>query len=368
MTIGIFSVLLLFSLFSNGLTIKIDIYQYFFIGALLYITSKLLQDIPTMILPYQSILFGVYNIHKIKLLIMLKSIALSFILFCLINLLYLDISDLEKNRILILLLFNFCVNLLCFIKTQIKNQNTFKILSILSISSGYYFNNLLLAMAILIIVFVIFLRIRVLRYETILPYYYSLGVISQGIFDKSPHLLRAGQNTITVGKIESKLYLMEKNYEDIIKFEFSKEISRILYNHKKIINVSLVNLVLGIICAVYTYPKFVYSIALIIMLFLMDSILTSLNKEERIIKDSGFYLPFSLMQLIKSKYLSHLFIIFIPFLSSAFIYSRINFLLYLIFIIVIPIKNIILNYSTKKIIKWLSYLIDSIFVTLLFLF
>lgn len=366
--IGIFSVLLLFSLLENDLTIKIEIYQYIFIGALLYITSKLLQDIPTMILPYQSILFGVYNIHKIKLLIILKSTALSMMLFFVFNLLSMEISDIERTRILILLLFNFCVNLLCFIKTQIKNQNVFKIISILIISCGYYINNLLLAIAVLIIVFMIFLRIRFLRYESILPYYYSLGVISQGIFDKSSHLVREGQNTIAIGKTESKLYLMEKYYEGIAKFEFSKEISRILYNHKKILNVSLINLVIGLVCAVYTYPKFVYSIALIIMLFLMDAILTSLNKEERNIKDSGFYLPFSLIQLVKAKYFPHLLIILPSFLSSAFIFSRINILLYLIFIIVIPFKNIILNYSSKKIIKWLSYLIDSIFVTLLFLY
>lgn len=365
--IGVFLVLLLFSLFENGITIKIQIYQYIFIGALLYIISKLLQDFPTMILPYQSILYGVYNIHKIKLLIMLKSIALSLVLFFLLNLLSLEISSIERTRILILLLFNFCANLLCFIKTQIKNQNVFKAISILIISSGYYINNLLLAAAALFIVILAFLRIRFLRYENILPFYYSLGVISQGIFDKSAHLVREGQNTISIGNTESKLYLMEKYYEGIAKFEFSKEISRILYNYKKILNCSLINLVIGVVCAVYDYPPFMYSIALIVMLFLMDTILTSLNKEERNIKDSGFYLPFSLMQLIKAKYFSHLVIIFVPFLSSAFIFSRINIILYLIFIIVIPLKNIILNYSTKKAAKWFCYLIDSTIVGLLFL-
>lgn len=342
-----FIVVALTSVFFLSLSVdiykSIDIKYYKFLPLIIfgYAMLKLFQEIPTMNINSQLIELKILKLWQLKLLIFIKSIAFSILIFILLINISIFTQKLLFKQIMVALIINIIVNLVCFLVYQVNYSNILKIAIISSCSVGYYLNSILLVGTLLLAISIIFFGVKYFKYDLILPYYNSVG-------------------NIIKSKSESSLDLMEKNYDNKRKFYYSKEISRILYYSKNWINLSLMNFLAVFMVFMYTERILISAIVLLATFYTTDNMLNLLNKSEATNRNKGFYFPYSTQEVLKQKYIVHLLIIFVPFLLPGIILlKRISFLTLLVCYLSLPVKNILVSFAENKALKWLSYLIDT---------
>ncbi|MHC1683861.1 MAG: hypothetical protein AB6733_13055 [Clostridiaceae bacterium] len=349
------TIVLLWSLIDLIKYISID---YYTMGFFIYCIAKLFQDMPIMVLPCQFFEFKILNHWQLKALMLVKSSALSLFIFTLMLVFPISFSETVQSQIISLLLINVIINLICFLKSQTKYSSTITVITLILISLSYYWKLALFLGVALILILMIFIRLKYFRYDEILPYYHSMGNIMEGLTNSNMDTVSKGQVALINSKSKSNFRFMEKYYGRAFSFNFYKEISRALYNYKRIINASLINFSIGLLSVTYNHPLWVNGAAMLIIVFISDNILTILNKPEAINKKKGFYFPYSLSEIIKQKYLVQLVIIFIPFLASVLILKNISIFIFLACLILLPMKNIINNFASKWYENWVAYGVD----------
>ncbi|MGF7400469.1 hypothetical protein PQ744_08710 [Thermoanaerobacterium thermosaccharolyticum] len=360
----------IFLVFSIEDLIKIAVDKYFpflSIAFFIYCIAKIFQDIPIMNIDYKLIKFKILSLWQLKTIIILKSVILSGVIFAFV----LNFSNILKKaefyQAIVLILINIVINFICFLKSQTNNVNILTIFTLLIVSLAYYINSILIISIYLVIIFYVFINKKYFKYDQLLPFYHSMAFLYEGLVNNDIETLSQGQMQLTKQKIESSFNFMEKYYDKGYWFEFYKEISRALYNYKRIVNVSLINFLITLLLLMYKHPILINSITMFSLVFITDSVLTLLNKPEAINKNKGFYFPYSLETIIKRKYFAHLCIILIPFISSLFILKYVSFFMLLISFLILPIKNILYNFGENFVTKCVVYCLESIILLVCFI-
>ncbi|OPJ55867.1 hypothetical protein [Alkalithermobacter paradoxus] len=352
-----------FLIFSMVDLIRTAIDNYFSIlslGFFIYCTAKIFQDIPIMNIDCKLIKFKVLRLWQLKTIIILKSVILSGVIFTFV----LNFSNMldrsEFYRAVLLVLINIVINFVCFFKSQTNNANVLTIFTLLVVSLSYYINSILIISIYLFTILYVFINKKYFKYDQLLPYYQSMAFLYEGLVNNDISTLSQGQMQLTKQKLKSSFNFMEKYYGNEYRFEFYKEISRAIYNYKRIVNVSLINFLITLLTLMYEHPIWINSVAMFSLVFITDSVLTLINKPEAINKNKGFYFPYSLKEIIKQKYFAHLCVILIPFISSLLILKYISFFVVIICFFILPIKNILYNFGEKFITKCFVYCLESI--------
>lgn len=363
-------VFLLFNLFSGTNLIKMAVTKYFSVLSLaffIYCIAKIFQNIPIMNIDCKLLDFKVLKFWQLKMIIILKSVVLSgFIVICI--LLFPNIvSKVLLHKIIVLILINIVINIICFLKSQTNYTNILTIGTLLIISSAYYFDSIALIAVYLLIAIYVFSSKKYFKYDDLLSYYHSMALLHQGLVNSKMDDLSRGQVQFTKQKIKSSFNFMEKYFDNDYWFGFYKEISRVLYNYKKIINASIINFLMILLVLMYEHPIWINGVAMLGLTFISDMVLTSLNEPEAVNISKGFYYPYSLSDIIKQKYFVHLCIISIPFLSGILIVKYVSFIILITCFLILPLKNILQSFSSKFVVKCVAYCLEGIISLLCFI-
>ena len=345
--------------------IDLEYIRYVPIVMYIYCVAKIMQDTPIMIIRPELIELKVLTITKFKSLVLIKSILVSIVAISLISLSNFILYGI-KETIIVLLLINAITNLACFFIYQVKYPNIFRLFIILSISMIYYLNSINIAIALTVALIAVIIKCRYIKYDSILPYYKSITRLSDSFLGEKVDSV-AQERTVINKKASSSLNIMERYYSSNKSFHFYKELSRIINNKKVLINGCLMSFVISILISLYGDNFIIKFIGVEVVLMVCDNILTTLNKAEANNKNSGFFLPYSMKDLIIQKYSIHLLVTVIYFFSGVLLVKYVNFYILGLSIILIPIKSILFSFSNDKITKIAAYLISIIIYSIVFL-
>lgn len=329
--------------------------ELIYIGLFIYSIAKLFQDIPVINLSYQLIEFRILKLWQLKSIILIKSIYSSIIV---LNVVYIFpdlINKINFYRLTILLLINVSSNIICFFLNQINKKNILRIVSLVFFTIVYYLNSMVLILAFLIVIIVKMIKLKYINYELMLPYSHALNNIFNSLVNGDFCGLAKAQEQVSKSKSYSEINLIEKYYDSKY-FSFFKEISRALYYNSKLINISVTNFIIGLTTNfINANSNLIYIALFICILYICDSFLSILNSSESINMKNGFYFPYELNEILNQKYIAHLCIVLIPLLSSFLILKHINLISFIICLLVLPVRNILNNFSTKKFEKYIGF-------------
>lgn len=340
-------------------------FSFFTLTIYIYCLMKIFQDAPIMNIDYQFFEFKILKLWQFKILIILKSTILSILTLIFIVIFKNTFTSFQLNQLIILALINILVNIICFLKTQTHHKDILVIATIFLVSLIYYLNLKILLTIIVFIIFYKFISMQFIKYDEIVPYYYSMAYLFQGLSENNLDTISIGQSKFIKSKIKNSPNLIEKYYDSNLGFEFYKEISRAMCNYKKIINISLINFIITSLLLIYKHPLWLNGVAMFVIIFMIDTILTYINKSEYVNMNKGFFIPYTIKDILIKKYFSHLCIIAIPFISSIFIIKYINFFTFILCILIVPIKNILYNFSKTFSTKLISYVLESLILFLI---
>lgn len=333
----------------------------------IYCIIKTFQSIPTINIDYNLLNFKVLKLWQLKILIILKCIFLSNILFFITIIKLTNILDEQFiHKIVTLLLINIFVNFICFLKHQFKYKTVINIMGIALSSIVYYCDFQIIIVVCIVLVLIYFISMKNFKYDRIMPYYKSMLCIHEGLGSNDMDMLSGGQSMIARRKAKNTVSLLETKYCIGKNFEFYKEITIAFNNYSIIVNCSLINFVISILSIMNSDITIVKSIALIGITIITDVILVGLNKEEISNKAKGFYIKNSIDDIMKEKYFSHLIIITIPYFSSIFLLKEVNIAIFITIFLIIPIKNIICSFCTKFSNKLVGYILQTILISIYF--
>lgn len=332
---------------------------------LLYCIAKLMQDAPTINIRPELIELKVLTTNKFKLLILIKSIFSSILIMTFILLNKFWFYEFEKV-IIIMLLINVISNLVCFFIHQVSYPNCLRLVTISIELLAYYYNSIIIVACLLIVLLFYMFKTKYIKYDIILPYYKSISKLFDGFLDGDIGSM-SQEKAIFSGKSSSSLNLMEMSYGNNYSFHFYKEISRTIYNKKTLINSCLICFIVSLLVHLYSNKIIVNFFAIEGVLLVADNILSVLNKTESYAKNNGFYLPYSIKHIMLQNFIPQLLITLICVFSGIFLIKHINIFLLIVCIILLPINNILYNFSNNKTTKFVSYLISSLIYYLVFL-
>ena len=135
------SFLLLFSV-DIYKTIDVKYYRFLPLIIFLYAMLKLFQEIPTMNMDSQLIELKILKLWQLKMLVFIKSIALSILIFIILINTSMFSQKFLFQQIGVSLIINIIVNIVCFLVYQINHSNILKIAIIFSSSVAYYLSSI----------------------------------------------------------------------------------------------------------------------------------------------------------------------------------------------------------------------------------
>ena len=115
----------------------------------------------------------------------------------------------------------------------------------------------------------------------------------------------------------------------------------------------------------YTEKLFIKLLAIYVIILLIDNLLTNLNKSENAIKQKGFYLSYKIKELLWLKITPQILVTLLVLVSGIFLTVNINIIILVILIVLIPLKNILYNFSNSKLVKLSTHLISILIYFLL---
>lgn len=340
-----------------------DNLEIIYMGIFIYSIAKLFQDIPVINLPYQVLEFKLLKFWKVKVLVLIKCIYPSCIMLNILYLFPMIFKNLSLSKLLLLGMINIMANIICFFISQSKNRSLIRIITVLFLSLIYYLESIYLAIILVLASILKLSMIRYINYDLLLPYSHTLSNISEGLISGNIDGMINSQQLLIKSKSYSKLNLIEKYYDKPNYLLFFKEISRGLYYENNLINISVTIFIISLFLAIMGIDSKVAAVmALMLVISLCDNFLSRINNVESINKNNGFYFPYTTKELIKQKYIPHLFIVSIPLISAILLFKYISVFSFILCFLLLPIKNIIGSFSSRD---RLSYRVISFTVLLL---
>lgn len=340
-----------------------DFNNFIYLGVFIYCVSKVLYGKPIVLIKPEFIELKIFNINQLKGIIFFKNLYISTIFFALSF--YFEIFDFKIS--LFLYIINITSNFSVFMLNQIKFENNiiFKLIVLISLSISFYINNIYILLVLLILLLLYFNFLKKINNNDILNYYKSISRLSNSFLDDDTNTflsLNDDRNIVSSSLPYSKIKLMIKNYNNYYLFFFSKEITRIYNNRHSFTTLFFANIVISIVSYKYMKHIYIFYICVYLVFFITDNVLSFLNKNEKSLKDNGFYIPHNLFENIKLKIFPQ-FLISFCFLSFL-ILVKFSFIELVFLSFIFSIRNILLNFSRSKVIKYISY---SFYIFLYFL-
>ncbi|MFB7142872.1 hypothetical protein ACFCYN_25090, partial [Gottfriedia sp. NPDC056225] len=187
-----------------------------------------------------------------------------------------------------------------------------------------------------------------------------MSKVGEGLLNKNFSKIVEAQQILlsSTRKNTSTTKLLYKHYEPEYRFYLIKELLKMRYYYRDIIFGITFILILNLLF--FSLSNVYYQIGIIfIILFVIDNILTKLNKYEMDFLKKSLMFKVDLSVFFKMKYICQLILVLIFILISfqIMIEFPISFLL---FLILLPLKNLLYNYLENKIMKASIYLIGGI--------
>ena len=321
-----------------------------YMAIFIYSIAKLFQDIPVINISHQILEFKLLKLWQIKALLIIKCLYPSYIILSILYLFPSLFKELSFSILLLLGMINIVSNIICFFISQSKKRGLLRVISVLVLSIIYFYKSVYLGTIFMVISMVKLLSIKHINYGLILPYAHILSNMSDGLIEGNTEVITNSQSLLIQSKSFSKLNLIEKYYDKHSYLTFFKEISRAIYYENKIINISVTNFVISLALYIMNInSQFLYIVAFIFIICLCDSLLSIINNVENVNRKNGFYLPYLAKELVAQKYIAHIFIIIIPFISSVLLLKNISLFSFILCLLLLPIRNLTaIFYSSKK--------------------
>lgn len=322
------------------------IYMVIFI----YSIAKLFQDIPVINISHQILEFKLLRLWQVKVLVLIKCLYPSYIILSILYLFPSIFKELSFSILLLLGMINIVSNIICFFISQSKKRGLLRVISVLVLSIVYFYKSVYLGSILMVISMVKLSSIKHINYDLLLPYAHILSKISEGLIDGNTDVITNSQSVLIQSKSFSKLNLIEKYYDKLSHLSFFKEISRAKYYDNKIINISVTNFIISLALYIMNInSQLLYIVAFIFIICLCDNFLSVINNVENVNRKNGFYLPYSAKELVSQKYIAHICIIVIPFISSVLLLKNISLFSFILCLLLLPIRNLTASfYSSKK--------------------
>lgn len=327
------------------------IIKWFPIALFAYSLAKVFQNNPILNIPFQTFEMKVLSLNSLKLYIFLKTVASSLFIAAVLLILKADFAPI----LFVSLVANSLANYIGFIKYQIDTIKLYSILSIsilvilLSVQISNSWPSILLFLAMVIHLTLI----KSFKYDYLYSYYRIMGTMFQGLINQDFSQIASAQDELLKNNKISKHKIMENLYDSM--FFTAKEMTRVLFNFKGLLNICIFTFIIGFISYFYIELQMVHLGLFIADLILIETFLTKLNKTEFTTITTGFFLPIHLVTIIKQKWLTQALIVLLPLITGFFIFGNMNPLALLIVISLIPLRNIIFNFTNSKLIKIVMY-------------
>lgn len=207
---------------------------------MIYLIIKLLNPTQETVLKYQLIELKLVSSKKLKLLFLCKSNYMTLVLI----MLYLFL----KESVLIVLLFlNLAVNIYVFTRALVHSyffDLLFGMYSCVSLLN----NNIYMAVFVCIVELMLFIRIRKIRYDNLLPLYRMCYAVSQRFAGNSLAYINDSATNqseqLTEKRTRKNKSWCTRYFDDTKSFFYRKEWSRIQANLEKVSSILLINLVI----------------------------------------------------------------------------------------------------------------------------
>ena len=329
--------------------IKYNNVEIIYMVIFIYSLAKLFQDIPVINISHQILEFKLLRLWQVKFLVLIKFLYPSYIILSILYLFPRIFKELNFSILLLLGMINIVSNIICFFISQSKKRGLLRVISVLVLSIVYFYKSVYLGSILMIISIVKLSSIKHINYDLLLPYAHILSNISEGLIDGNTEVIANSQSVLIQSKSFSKLNLIEKYYDSPSHLLFFKEISRAMYYENKIINISVTNFIISLALYIMNInSQLLYIVAFIFIIFICDSFLSVINNVENVNRKNGFYLPYSAKELIVQKYIVHICIIIIPFISSVLLLKNISLFSFIFCLLLLPIRNLTASFYANK--------------------
>ncbi|PEJ52378.1 hypothetical protein CN692_21955 [Bacillus sp. AFS002410] len=211
-----------------------------------------------------------------------------------------------------------------------------------------------------LLLFIQMLKVDNLNYSILYNYYLLMSKVGEGLLNKNFSKIVEAQQILlsSTRKNTSTTKLLYKHYEPEYRFYLIKELLKIRYYHRDIIRGITFILILNLLF--FKLSNVYYQIGIIfIILFVIDNILTKLNKYEMDFLKKSLMFKVNLSIFFKMKYICQLILVLILILLSFQIMIRFP-ISFLLFLIILPSKNLLYNYLENKVMKAFIYIIGGI--------
>lgn len=366
---NVFIVLLLLVFF---LPLSVELFQvyenfiikWFPIALFTYSLAKVFQNNPILNIPFQTFEMKVLSLNSLKLYVFLKTVASSVFITAILLVLETDFTPI----LYLSLMANSLANYLGFIKYQISTIKLYSFLSIsiLVILFSVQASNCWPSMILFLAMAIHLILTKSFKYDYLYSYYRIMGTMFQGIINQDFSQITSAQDELLKNNKASKHKIMEKHYDSM--FFTAKEMTRVYFNLKGFLNICIFTFIIGFISYFYIESQMVHLGLFITNLVLVETFLTKLNRTEFATITTGFFLPINLVTIIKQKWLSQALIVLFPLITGFYIFGNMNPLALLIVVPLIPLRNIIFNFTNSKLVKIAMYVLGvAIFGSLYFL-
>lgn len=316
-----------------------------------YSLAKVFQNNPIMNIPFQIFEMKILSLNSLKLHIFLKTVASSLFIATVLLILKADFTPI----LFVSLIANSLANYIGFIKYQISSIKLYSILSIsiLVILLSVQVSNSWPSILLFLTTVVHLILIKSFKYDYLYSYYRIMGTMFQGLINQDFSQIASAQNELLKNNNVSDNRIMENLYDSM--FFTAKEVTRALFNLKGLLNICIFTFIIGFISYFYIESQMVHLGLFITDLILIETFLSKLNKTEFTTITTGFYLPIHLVTIIKQKWMIQALIVLLSLITGFFIFGNMNPLAMLIVVPLIPLRNIIFNFTNSKLVKIAMY-------------
>lgn len=261
-----------------------------------YLGLKLINPTQEAIISYQLIELKLVSRCEFKILLAVKLYGVGFITVIL--------NSLFKERILIIFaLLNCAVNIYVFVRSS-KKSYKLELAMIILVSTSIYFNSIWLSGIIFILWTIIFICMRKIRYEVLLPFYhviYKLNLRYSGdVFTdtESDEIHTEVERLFGKEKRESQSWC-QNYYEESYKFYWMKEIARISYDKEGYFLRIMISILTCI--SIFYLPEWYGILAVIICVFTASDFCQNMFREDVKLYPYGFLNPYKFRMILQTK-------------------------------------------------------------------
>lgn len=330
---------------------------------LLYGVLKFMQNHPLINIKTTTFQFKLFNLKTFKAYILFKLAWPSFLAAAILFIILQEIH----LPLFIAFVFNIILNYVCFIRFQ-YNQRIVLFVAGTVIAAGIfsiYTSNGLVAGLFLCVCCLHLMIMKKFDYSILYPYYRILSKMGEGLLNKDFTKIFEAQQVLSRRVYAKNSRNFIQFYEQDFLFHAYRELSKMIYHQKDLINIVLLLLMLNIFYHLLSEP-YMYGIYSILV-FAVNHLLTILNKQEIDMLKKSLIFRVDWPKFLKSKYGVELILTVTIFLINLFIIKD-AFVAFIPIAVLLPAINLYMHYLEKKYFKYILTLLTGVLCILPYLY